>query len=211
MPLIDTRCKTCGHVHQQMRPLAMHPATPPCLDCGAETEQIHLPKSVSWNAEPVVVYQAKDGSMRFPGDRHGLSASNYEKQGFKRIEIRGAVEMRRFESHMNKHEYSRAQRAVERRQEMRERSASQRSADIRHGLQQGFQIPETDQKGRRTGRMVTVRLSERGRDVMRQAVATGENRPRLRASDPGFYSEVFSMDRSNRDESRDNQGRRRRD
>lgn len=190
MPLIDTRCKTCGHVHEQMRPLAMHPATPPCLDCGAETEQIHLPKSVRWTPEPVVVYQATDGSMRFPGNKEGLSAANYEKQGFTRIEIRGAAEMRRLEQHMNKHEYSRAQRAVEHRQMQREMRETHSRAELRR-LMSG--------------------MSERGRDLARAVMRRNDDKPRMRAADPGFYSEVFSMDRSNRDESRDNQGRRRRD
>ncbi len=190
----------------------MWPETPACPHCGEKTEQAHLPKAVQWTPEPVVVFQAPDGSVRFPGDRNGLSARNYERQGFNRIEIRGAAEMRHFEKHMTKAEFSRAQRTVERKLQQREENDSRRAADIRHGLQQGFRIPELDPKtGQRTGRMTTVHLSERGRAMMMANHARGEARPRPRAGDPGFFSEVYSMDRSNREDSRDEQGRRRRD
>lgn len=212
MALIDIRCLTCDQLFEVHRAAADWPKTPPCPECGHPTEQAHLPKRVQWTVDPVEVFQAPDGSIRFPGDRNGLSAKNYERQGFKRIEIRGAAEMRSFERFMNKAEYSRAQRTVERQLEARERNESRRSAEIRHGLQQGFRIPEVDPKtGLRTGNMTTVRLSERGRDLMRSSQRQGEARPRPRVSDPGFFSEVYSVDRSNRDDSRDAQGRRRRD
>lgn len=211
MPLIDTQCTACGSIHEQNRPLAMHPDTPKCLDCGADTVQIHLPKSTSWTVDPIVVYQSPDGGMRFPGDANGLSAANYARQGFKRIEVRGALEMRRFEQAMDKVEYSRAQRRIEHHQQRREENNARRASNIRHGLEQGFQIPERDTAGRPTGRMQTVRLSERGRDIMRAAQAAGERRERPSFSGANFHSEVFSFDRSNRDESRDSQGRRRRD
>lgn len=211
MPLIDTRCKTCDAVHEQMRPLSMHPATPPCLDCGGETEQIHLPKAIAWNAEPIIVFRAPDGSMRFPGDRNGLSAKNYRDQGFQEVEIRGATEMRRFEGAMDRVEYSRAQRKIEHLQQQREASNARRAADIRHGLEQGFRLPERDARGRRTGKMVTVRLGARGRDIMREAQRTGDRRQGHSFSGANFHNEAYSFDRSNRDESRDAQGRRRRD
>ncbi len=212
MALIDVLCKSCGRVEEAHRPASEWPKTPPCVHCGAPTEQLHMPKRVQWTPEPVVVYQAPDGSMRFPGDRNGLSAANYERQGLKRVEIRGAAEMRSFERFMNKAEYSRAQRAVERQHQAREENDARRSAEIRHGLQQGFRIPEIDPRtGRHTGRMQTVRLSEHGRAIMRASQEKGNARPMPRGSDPGFFSEVYSQNRSNRDESRDAQGRRRRD
>lgn len=190
MPLIDTRCKTCEKVHEQMRPLAMWPKTPPCPDCGSETEQIHLPKTVSWTPDPVIVYAAPDGSMRFPGDRHGLSAHNYEKQGFRRIEIRGAAEMRRFEGHMNKAEYSRAQRQVEQKEQGRAAREQHSRSELRRQMQS---------------------MSERGRSVAQHVMRKNDAKPRERPVDPGFFSEAYNMDRSNREASRDEQGRRRRD
>jgi hypothetical protein len=211
MPLIDVKCKTCEHIHEVMRPLAMFPATPPCPDCASETEQIHLPTHMRSTPEPVIIFKAPDGTFRFPGDGNGVSAKNYERQGFERLEIRGAVEMRRFEQRMNKHEYSKMARTMEERAKIREENDSIRAANIRHGLQQGFRIPEVDEKGRATGRMKTVKLSRFGEAVMRAAQANGGQRKPIRTGDPGFYSEAYSMDRSNRDESRDAQGRRRRD
>ncbi len=188
MPLIDVRCLTCGEIREVMRPLAMHPATPPCR-CGAATEQIHLPKAVSWTVDPVVVFQAADGSFRFPGDRHGLSAANYRKQGLKEVEIRGAVEMRRFEGVMNRHEYARAELKVEIQQRQREA----RESVMRSGLRQQMQS-----------------MSAMGRAVARVAMDRNDAKP-IRVHAPGFHSEVFSYDSSNREASRDAQGRRRRD
>lgn len=191
MPLIDQKCRICGHVNEVMRPLSMWPEVPPCIDCGsAETEQIHLPPSVESSVDPVVVYRAPDGSFRFPGDATGLSAVNYEKQGFERVEIRGAVQMRRFEQTMNRQDYSRAQRKFEHAQEQREH----RDKHLRSELFEKM-------KG----------MSEHGRAVARTLMARNDAKPQKRPSDGGFHSEIFSYDRSNRDDSRDSSGHRRRD
>ena len=190
MPLIDIRCKSCEHINEVMRPLAMHPATPPCPDCEGETEQIHLPPSVSRSVDPVVVFKAPDGTYRFPGDATGAMASQYERQGYDRVEIRGAVEMRRFEAHMNKVEYSRAQRRFEHRQEARERREHEQRAELFSRIKY---------------------MSAIGRDVARAAMARNDAKPVERASEPGFHNDAYSNFRSSRDESRDSYGRRRRD
>jgi rRNA maturation endonuclease Nob1 len=190
MPLIDATCATCDKIFELYRPLAMYPATPPCPTCGGATEQVHLPKAVQWNAAPVVVFQAPDGSMRFPGDANGLSAKNYEKQGFSRVEIRGAAEMRRFESHMNKREYSRAQRKIESNQQQRETREARNRSELR-------------------GRMQS--MSPFGRAVARTAMERNDAKPKKSGFDAGFFSDVYSFDRSNREESRGEDGRRRRD
>lgn len=213
MPLIDTKCKKCGSVDEQMRPLSMYPETPPCPHCGEQTEQIHLPASQRrWSADPVVVFKAPDGSVRFPGDAAGVSAANYRQQGFEEVQIRGAAEMRRFERAMDKQEYSRAQRRVEHACQQREANDAARASEIRRGMEQGFRLPEMDPRtGQPTGRMTTVRLSDRGRAIMRAAQESGARRPKPSFSGAGFHSEVYSYDRSNREESRDSSGRRRRD
>lgn len=190
MPLIDVKCLTCEAVSEVMRPLAMWPATPVCPECGAATEQIHLPKSARWTVDPVVVFKAPDGSYRFPGDANGLSAANYAKLGYDRVEIRGAAEMRAFESRMNKADYSRAQRRVERMQEQRE---------------------AREHESRRELRRLMESMSERGRAVAKAVMARNDGKPKPKASDSGFHSEAYAYNRSNRDESRDAQGRRRRD
>ena len=54
-------------------------------------------------------------------------------------------------------------------------------------------------------------MSAKGRDVARAMVDRNNNKPQPRAHDAGFHSEIYSMDRSNREDSRDGHGRRRRD
>ena len=184
------RCKSCEHVAEAYRPLAMFPATPPCPDCGGETEQIHLPKSAAWSPEPVIIYKAPDGTFRFPGDGNGSSAKSYEKQGYERMEIRGAVEMRRFEGKMNKAERARAERHFEARQQQHEERQKFTRGQLREQMQ---------------------RMSELGKDVARAAMAKNDGKPVKRINDCGFHSEVYAYDRSNREDSRDSRGMRRRD
>jgi hypothetical protein len=189
MPRIDVRC-TAGHEHEVMRPLAMYPATPDCPECGAPTEQFHAPPRTVYSVEPVLLFRGPDGQIRFVGDANGISAHAYAKQGFERIEIRGAAEMRRFERHMNAHEYSQAARKTEEKQRQRELRESQSRSELR----------------RLMGSMTPF-----GRSLAREAMRRADARPVERTKDPGFHSDVYSNDRSNRDESRDAQGRRRRD
>ena len=91
---------------------------------------------------------------------------------------------------MNKHEYSRACRRAE---------MSQRAREAR----------ETALRGELRMRMQS--MSRRGRDLARAAVDYNDAKPRERGKDPGFFKELYSTARSNRDASRDAQGRRRRD
>jgi len=190
MPLIDVRCsKNPNHTHEVHRPLAQWPATPPCLDCGAATIQVHLPKAASY-VDPIIVYQAPDGSLRFPGARNGRTVAGYESAGYRRMEIRGAADMRRFESSMNARESSIMARKLEQKLAAREQRESVNRSDLR-------------------GRMQS--MTTMGRDVARAAMRHNDNKPRERTADPGFHSEVYSNDRSSREISRDSQGRRHRD
>lgn len=190
MPLIDVKCLSCAEVHEVMRPLSMWPQTPVCPACGAATEQMHLPKTTRWTVDPVVVFKAPDGSYRFPGAPDGLSVAQYAKQGYERVEIRGAAEMRTFEARMNKQDYARAQRRLEKQQAAREEREHELRSDLFHQMKT---------------------MSNMGKAVARAAMAKNDGKPLPRASDGGFHSEVYSFSRSNRDESRDSGGRRRRD
>jgi hypothetical protein len=185
---IDVRC-TEGHFSEVVRSIHDWPATPNC-HCGAKTEQVHLPKEIQWTVQPTVVFQAPDGSIRFPGDPNGISAATYRKQGLKEIELKGAQDVRRFEKFMDKHEYARAERRVERMQEMNELREKESRGQLRHNMQQ---------------------MSEYGRDVARAAMRLNDGKPRAKAKEAGFHLDVYSNARSNREESRDAQGRRRRD
>lgn len=190
MPRIDVVCKSCEAVSEVIRPLAMWPATPECPSCGQATEQIHLPKKIQWTVDPVVVFKAPDGSYRFPGDANGQSVAHYAKQGYQRVEIRGALEMRSFESKMNKIEYARAERKIERSQRAREEREHEMRANLFHQMKT---------------------MSNIGKDVARAAMARNDGKPLPKADGGGFHSEVYSFSRSNRDESRDSGGRRRQD
>lgn len=189
MPRIDVQCFN-DHISEVMRPLAMWPKTPNCPDCGAPTTQIHLPSAIRQAPDPVVVFRGPDGTFRFPGDANGASAARYARDGFERIELRGHADVRRFEKVMNAHEYSRAARRVEHQQQFRE----QREKHLRGELRQKMQS-----------------MSERGRELARVVMRENDRKPRERVQDANFHVEVYSLDRSNRDESRDAQGRRRRD
>lgn len=189
MALIDVRCVN-DHHHEVYRPVSAWPSTPPCPECGAATEQRHLPRRVQWIPDPVIAFQAPDGSMRFPGDASGLSAHRYRQQGFTEIAIRNAAEMRQFERHMNKQQLSLARRQIE----ARERGHEQILRENRSSLN-----------------MMMQSMSRLGREVARVSMDRTNNRPKRYAGDPGFHSDVYANSRSNRDESRDAQGRRRRD
>lgn len=91
---------------------------------------------------------------------------------------------------MNTHEYSRAMRRVEVHQRQREAREKETRSELRARMQN---------------------FSRFGRDVAKAAMAANDRKPAPRAAFPNFHAEVYSFDRSNREESRDERGRRRRD
>jgi hypothetical protein len=212
MALIDIYCATCAHYAEVVRRLSEWPATPPCPACGGPTEQRHLPPRVVSYVDPVVVYRAPDGGFRFPGEIGGTSCAKYEAMGYQRIEARGFAEVRALESRMNQREQSSLRRAEERRQQVQEQVDSERRAEIRRGLEQGFQIPERrlceDGQIRSTGRMTTVRMRPQGRDAMRRAMDEADRKGHRRIGEPGVHVESYSMDKSNRESFIDARGHR---
>lgn len=189
MALIDIICDN-DHEHEVQRAAADWPACPPCPTCALPTRQWPGRKRTYTQVEPVVVYKSPDGSYRFPGDRTGQSAASYQQQGFERVEIRGAAEMRRFERAMNRHEYSRASRKVEAQHRQREEREAVSRSELRSRMQS---------------------MSTAGRTLARAAMARNDNKPRPKAHDANFHNEAYSFDRSNRETSRDERGHRRRD
>lgn len=191
--LIDVRCLApdCGHLYPTMRPIADWPAVPPCEKChSTDTEQAHLPPDARCYIDPIVVFQAPDGSYRFPGDISGPMTAQYRRQGYQEVTLRSATDVRRFESHINAGQHETDERRCEQRQRMQElREATSRS-DLRHAMKS---------------------MSRRNRDLAREAMAQNDAKPRPRPRDGGFHVEALSYDHSNRMESRDPDGRRRRD
>ena len=193
MALIDVKCHgSVEHRYEVERPAAMWPATPDCPTCGATTEQYHPQPRMQYRVEPVVLYRGPDGQIRFVGDANGVSAHDYRQRGYEEIRLQGVGEVRRFEKHMNAHEYSRAVRRAEKAQENREAREKHTRSQLRD---------------------VMTSMTPFGRALARAAISKNDNKPRPQehARDPGFHSDVYSNDRSNRAESRDAQGRRRRD
>lgn len=192
MALIDVRClaPACGHLFEAYRHAADWPAVPPCEKCASpDTEQAHLPPRIRWTVAPVIVFRAPDGTHRFPGEADGASARKYAAQGFTRVEIRSATDMRRFERTMNRDEQRRATDAFERAEHQRSRSETARRRALYHEMEH---------------------MTPLGRDLAREAMARGDAIRRA-PHVVGFHSEIYNVDRSNREDSRDSQGRRRRD
>lgn len=189
MALIDVKCAN-DHIHEVVRLVRDWPATPPCPTCNAPTVQIHLPPRVQWSIDPVIVYRGHDGQFRFPGAPDSPTTRRYDREGFQRIELRSAADVRRFESVMNKHEYSRASRRVERAQQQRELRETHTRSTLRNLMQS---------------------MTPFGRALARAAMSRNDDKPRERTKDANFVVEAFSYDRSNREDSRDAAGRRRRD
>lgn len=190
--------------------------TPPCPVCGApsETNWDVWRNDARYAVTPVVVFQAADGSFRFPGAADGLYARKCESEGMTRVELRGWADVRRFEGQVNQQELSKIHRRVERQQAAMAAGEALRRSDLFNGMRNGFQIPETviGPRGEhvKTGRMKTVHLSARSRDIAARLIENNNNK-RVRAHEPGFHIEAYSMDRSNREQGRDERGHRRRD
>lgn len=216
VPILAFTCAADGPYQAFRSVHAPDGEVPPCPTCQVPGETDWSP----WRNEnrisvtPVVVYQAADGSFRFPGQADGLYAKKCEQDGMTRVELRGFADVRRFEGKVNAHEMSKIQRRVERQQHAMALGESARRSDLYNGMRNGFRIPETvigrDGQHVKTGRMKTVHLSARTKDIAARLIEMN-NRKRVRSHEPGFHLEAYSMDRSNREDSRDSSGRRRRD
>ena len=194
MPLIDIHCTACDTISSVNRPLSdcvgerPYP-TPACPRCDQPTVQVHLPTHVS-HAPAVVVYRMGDGTYRYPGDPNSASTKNYEREGGTRMELRGWAEVRRFESTVNASERRIIEKRIERQLEAQERGTSLRRSDLFHKMKS---------------------MSDGAKSIGRRLVAMNDAKPKPRAYDPGFHVEAYSNNRSNREESRDERGRRRND
>lgn len=188
MPMISFLCETCGPF-EKYRPVTSV-EVPPCLTCGGPATRHWIPSYISSSPAAVVVYRAPDGSFRYPGSGDGLYAQKCEKDGLTRVELRGWAEVRRFERLANQQERMKVNHRVERQQQATEAAEKHRRSDL-------FQ---------KMGGM-----SNFGRDVARAAIAINNRKPSVRSYDPGFHVSCYSESRGDRDESRDAQGRKRRD
>lgn len=207
MPLYDFDCQTCGT--PQERYVKTSDTTPTCEICGgSEMVKVLRPRRTQWSVDPVVIYEAPDGTIRVPPDMQTETTAMYDRLGYKRVELRGAAEVRPYERYFNKQELARVQERIERQQAAFEQAEHDRRSEINRCLDQGFQIPVLDEKGRDTGRKQTVRLTARGREILRQAQGLNANTRGPRTYDPGCHFEAYSYDRSNREDYSDGRGRR---
>jgi hypothetical protein len=127
----------------------------------------------------VVVFQAPDGSYRFPGDPNGRSAHEYSKQGYHRVECHNVMEVRQLERKVNQREQSALHRAFERQQERSESSRSARRGQLRQEMQH---------------------FSTKGRDLARAIMERNDRKDAARRpGEAGFRVEVLSQNESNLD------------
>lgn len=202
MPLYQLTCtsESCAITFEDFIALSSYPYTPPCPKCGEPTiRDMRAARAAASSADPVVVYKAPDGTYRFPPDTQCESTAMYDAKGYQRIELRGWTDVRRFESTFNQKEMSEVRRRIERAAEQHERSESARRSEVRRCIEQGFQVPELDSRGRPTGRTQTVRLSERGKAFLHAAMDHNDRKGGPRARDVGFHVDAYANDRSNRD------------
>lgn len=176
--LHDFRCDVCDREFESVVEAATLPAGPPCPTCGGPTTRVFLPPPVRWTPNAVVVYQAPDGSFRFPGATDGASTAKYDRLGYTRVEARGFAEVRHLEQRLNRQERAQMERIHERREQLRASGESMRRSDLRQRMQG---------------------MSRLGRDVARAAQAQTDARPSRRVNDPGVHVEAYSNTRSNRD------------
>lgn len=216
MPFLKFVCAIDGQYDAFRSVNAPSGEVPPCPVCQTpgETDWSVWRNENRTTVPPIIVFQAPDGSMRFPGTSDGPSAKRYESLGYTRVELRGFADVRRFEGKVNQQEMSKIQRRVERQQQALAIGEARRRSDLFHGFRHGFQIPETviarNGEHVKTGRMKTVHLSARAKDIGALLIERN-NQKRVHSHEPGFFVEAYSNNRSNRDESRDERGRRRRD
>lgn len=194
MPLITVECTACGHPFEYMRPLSAcvgerpYP-TDPCPECQGPTVQTHLPSGYS-TAPAVVAYQMPDGTFRYPGRSDSPITKQYEREGGTRLELKGWAQVRAFEGKVNRHEYATMERRFIKEQSLRESGVRRRRSAMNAAMGQ------MSDGARRYGRY----LQERS-----------DRAPLPRMSEPGFRVEAFSESRSNREEARDDRGRKLRD
>lgn len=194
MPLIDVECTACGHGFSYNRPLSAcvgdrpYP-TDPCPQCQQPTVQMHYPSGYS-TAPAVIAYQMPDGTFRFPGRSDSPVTRGYEKEGGTRLEVRGWAQVRAFEGKVNKHEMEKMEKRFVREQAYREQGTRMRRSAMNAAMGQ---------------------MSDGARKYGRYLQERSDRAPLPRMGEPGFRVEAFSDTRSNREESRDERGRKLRD
>lgn len=198
----DFQCANadCGLQFDAVVEYTRLPAGPPCPLCQSPTARIWLPKRVSWNADPVVVYRAPDGSYRYPGESSGSTTAKYDRMGYERIECRGFAEVRSLEKRLNDAEHSRSQRQHELTQARREHAEAIRNSELRRVMQQHM-----TEDGRKFARRV-MELRDQVADARRRRNLDRGREEHRSGLAPGIFIEVYSMDRSNRE--RDGRSRR---
>lgn len=188
MPMIDFACQEHGPFEQYR---SVHSQElPPCPICQGPSERHWITATEAPLPDAVVVFQAPDGSFRFPGDLHGLSAKQYEKQGLTRVEARGWAQVRQLEKTIEQHENRNRGQHQDHLQARREAGQHARRGELFYRMKS---------------------MSRLGREVARLSIERSNNRPLPRRGEAGFHVESYSNDRSNREQSRDERGMRRRD
>lgn len=170
--------ETCATVFEHAHRAADYQLRPPCPTCGGPTEWTPQPPRTVWTVDPVVVYKAPDGTFRYPPSADGQSAANYARQGYERVELRCAADVRRFEREAGRQLTAEESRRVEARHQQRDRRESENRSELFRRMKS---------------------MSNIGRDLAHAAMARGNARPQERSHGAPVTVEVYSYDRSNRE------------
>lgn len=145
------------------------------------------------NIDPIVVHQSADGTYRMPGHANAKVPAGYE-----RVELRTIRHIEQFESTVNRQHKSIIDRKADREQRRYEEATSQRHARLRHAINHGFTMKDSD------GKTVTFgAMSPMGRLLAERAMRRSNEKKPQHTYDPGFRVEILHTDASNREPWRD--------
>lgn len=192
MPIWTYECdeRKCAKIFDKILLQREREDPQPCVNCGGPTHKIMLPSGVNADAcnfDPIVVHKNPDGTFYFPG-----RSDAKVKPGRERVELRNIRQIEAFERTVNKQHERIISRRVEHEQSRYEAVQSQRRARLRHAMNYGFTMKDSD------GKTVTFpAFSAAGRRFAEQAIARGD-RFSIRPYAPEFATEILHQDASNR-------------
>jgi hypothetical protein len=152
-----------------------------------------------------VVYEAKDGTFRYPGADHSSETKRLERMGMKRIELNTTHAIRKFEKRVNDLENSKHRQFIAGQNAVFAARQKAGRDELRQAISTGrMRMRDSDPKSPTYGQMYTGEIGEMQKDMIRASLENVErSRPTGRGFDAGFNIQAFSYDSSNREEHRD--------
>lgn len=196
MPLYDYRCSERHHF-EAFASMQDCEQPQPCPECGAAGERIFVAMPPRDYLETLYVWKRPDGTYTLPAKRDARMP-----EGFELMAVRETHEKRRVEREMAREERETWQRhQIKRDMELSEAQRHNR-AELRQFMQQGGMIETESGDRRQIGPM-----SAQQRDFARFAMESNNHRPQ-KSCPVDFVIEALSMDASNREHGRNDDGTR---